>query len=232
SIPVFPSLLGFELTKSRDGGTIFLDEIGDMPLSMQAKLLTVLQEKVVERLGSTKARKIDVRVIAATSRNLEKMVQEGCFREDLFYRLNVVKLLLPPLRERPEDIPFLVEDILKRINEECGKKLRISPAAMEYLLSYSWPGNVRELENVLERAAILAEGQEIQPQHLMIDYFGQNKSIKKISPLCEVQMEAEKEAIIRALEAFGGEKSRAAKALGISRQALYAKMVRYGLLKK
>ncbi|ERM92238.1 transcriptional regulator [Caldanaerobacter subterraneus subsp. yonseiensis KB-1] len=219
----------FELA---DGGTIFLDEIGDMPLNMQAKLLTVLQEKEVERLGSTKAKKIDVRVIAATNRNLEEMVQKGYFREDLFYRLNVVKLVLPPLRERPEDIPLLVEDILKRINEEFGKKLRISPAAMEYLLSYSWPGNVRELENVLERAAILAEGQEIQPQHLMIDYFGQNKNIKKISLLCEVQMKAEKEAIIRALEAFGGKKSRAAKALGISRQALYAKMVRYGLLKK
>ncbi|SMB92770.1 Transcriptional regulator containing PAS, AAA-type ATPase, and DNA-binding Fis domains [Thermanaeromonas toyohensis ToBE] len=215
-----------------DGGTIFLDEIGDMPLNMQAKLLRVLQDKEIERLGSTQTRKIDVRVIAATNRDLEKMVQEGRFREDLFYRLNVVKLVLPPLRERPEDIPLLAESILQRLNEEYGKELRLTPAARECLLSYSWPGNVRELENVLERAVILAEDQEIHPHHLAIGYTGKKKGVREISPLYKVRIEAEKEAIIQALEAFGGEKTRAAKALGLSRQALYAKMARYGLLKK
>ncbi|WP_235612870.1 sigma-54 interaction domain-containing protein [Moorella sp. Hama-1] len=213
------------------GGTIFLDEIGDMPLNMQAKLLTVLQDKEIERLGSTQTRKIDVRVIAATNKDLEKMVQEGRFREDLFYRLNVIKLVLPPLKERLEDIPLLTEGILQRLNKEYGKKLRLTPAAMECLLSYSWPGNVRELENVLERAAILAETQEIHPHHLEIDYPRKKKGIKEISTLYKVRIEAEKEAIIQALEAFGGEKTRAAKALGLSRQALYTKMTSYGLLK-
>lgn len=214
-----------------DGGTIFLDEIGDMPLNMQAKLLGVLQDKEIERLGSTRTRKINVRVIAATNKDLEKMVQEGRFREDLFYRLNVVKLVLPPLRERPEDIPLLVECILRRLNKEYGKKLRLTPAAVECLLSYSWPGNVRELENALERAAILAETQEIHPHHLAIGCLGKKKGVRELSPLDKVRREAEKEAIIQALESFGGEKTRAAKALGLSRQALYAKMSRYGLLK-
>ncbi|MDN5327280.1 MAG: hypothetical protein PWP41_1976 [Moorella sp. (in: firmicutes)] len=214
------------------GGTIFLDEIGDMPLNMQAKLLRVLQDKEIERLGGTQNRKIDVRVIAATNKDLEKMVQEGSFREDLFYRLNVVKLVLPPLKERPEDIPLLAEDILQRLNKEYGKKLRLTPAAMECLSSYSWPGNVRELENVLERAAILAETQEIHPHHLAIGHPGKKKGVREISPLDKVRREAEKEAIIQALEVFGGEKTRAARALGLSRQALYAKMASYGLLKK
>lgn len=219
----------FELA---DGGTIFLDEIGDMPPNMQAKLLTVLQEKEIERLGSTQTRKIDVRVIAATNKDLEKMVQEGRFREDLYYRLNVVKLTLPPLRERPEDISLLAENILERLKEDYNKKLQITPAAMECLLSYSWPGNVRELENVLERAAISAEDDKINPQHLMINNSNVKEISGKVSYLYKIQMEAEKEAILHALEAFGGEKTRAAKALGISRQALYSKMVRYGLLKK
>lgn len=218
----------FELA---DGGTIFLDEIGDMPLNMQAKLLRVLQDKEIERLGSIRTRKIDVRVIAATNKDLEKMVREGRFREDLFYRLNVVKLVLPPLKERLEDIPLLAESILQRLSKEYGKKLWLTPAAMECLLGYSWPGNVRELENVLERAAILAEDQEIHPHHLAIGCTGKNK-VREISPLYKVRIEAEKEAIIQALEAFGGEKTRTAKALGLSRQALYAKMVSYGLLKK
>lgn len=213
-------------------GTIFLDEIGDMPLNMQAKILRVLQDKEFERLGSIHTRKIDVRVIAATNKDLEKMVREGRFREDLFYRLNVVKLVLPPLKERPEDIPLLAESILQRLNEEYGKNLRLTPAAIDCLLSYSWPGNVRELENVLERAAILAEDQEIHPHHLAIGYPEKKKGVRDISPLYKVRIEAEKEAIIQALEAFGGEKTRAAKALGLSRQALYAKMSRYGLLKK
>lgn len=215
-----------------NGGTIFLDEIGDMPVNMQAKLLRVLQDKEFERLGGTKPIKLDIRMIAATNKALEKLVQDGRFREDLFYRLNVVKLVLPPLRERPEDIPLLVKSILERLELEYNRKLTLTPAAMSCLMNYNWPGNVRELENVLERAFILADQSEIYPHHLPVSLHGKNILPAQIYPLQQVRSEAEKEAILLALENFGGEKTRAAKALGLSRQALYAKMAKYGLLKR
>ena len=139
-------------------GTIFLDEIGDMPLSMQAKLLTVLQEREVERIGGTKPIRIDVQVLAATNRNLEELVQEGAFREDLYYRLNVVNLRIIPLRQRLDDIPLLVEALLPEINQRLRTRVKqISPGAVQLLRSYQWPGNVRELENLLERAIVLAD---------------------------------------------------------------------------
>ncbi|MGB9905542.1 MAG: sigma-54 interaction domain-containing protein, partial [Desulfotomaculales bacterium] len=153
----------FELA---DGGTIFLDEIGDLPVNMQAKLLRVLQEKEIERLGDNQPTKVNVRVIAATNRNLEEMVREGLFRQDLFYRLNVVVLEIPPLRERPEDIPALVASLLAKLTEHLGcSPKRIDEGALECLRKHTWPGNVRELENVLERILNLVEEDVITVHH-------------------------------------------------------------------
>ncbi len=145
----------FELA---DKGTLFLDEIGDVPPGIQVKLLRVLQERAFERLGGTKTIRVDVRLIAATNRDLRKLVQEGRFREDLYYRLEVVQIYLPPLRERKEDIPLLVEHFLKRYNEENDRRIQgVTPEAMEMLMGYDWPGNVRQLENVIQRAVVLAD---------------------------------------------------------------------------
>lgn len=216
-------------------GTIFLDEIGDMPLTMQTKLLTVLQEKVIERIGGTQPIPIDVRVIAATNRDLEKMVAEGQFRGDLYYRLNVVRLDLPPLRKRMEDLPLLVEDLIKRINKKLGTNITaISPQAMEQLESYAWPGNVRELENLLERAVNLAFMN--QESFLNMTHFS---SLFKSSLGDCIQMELggstlpdtlekiERDMINEALAKTGGNKNRAAKALGIHVSSLYRKLEKY-----
>ncbi|CUS88883.1 Sigma-54 interaction domain-containing protein, partial [Candidatus Kryptonium thompsonii] len=158
------------LFEEANGGTIFLDEIGDMSLAMQAKLLRVLEEKEIRAVGSDKPKKVDVRVIAATHKNLEKAVKEGTFREDLFYRLNVIPIYLPELRERVEDIPLLVEYFLKKYNEEAGRNVRISREALACMMKYSWPGNVRELENLIERLVVLSTGDEIRvedlPEHI------------------------------------------------------------------
>ncbi len=156
----------FELA---DGGTIFLDEIGDVPLSIQAKLLRVLQERSFEKLGSSETQRVDVRIVAATNRDIEEAVAEGTFRRDLFYRLNVLPLYVPPLRERPEDITELAHFFLKRFNHETKKQIRgFSDEAIEALLSYSWPGNVRELENAVERAVVICRGEFISPSDLVL----------------------------------------------------------------
>ncbi|MDD2373091.1 MAG: sigma 54-interacting transcriptional regulator [Syntrophomonadaceae bacterium] len=222
----------FELAS---GGTIFLDEIGDMPLTMQTKLLSVLQEKVIERIGGTKPIPIDVRVIAATNRDLEEMVAEGQFREDLYYRLNVVRLDLPPLRNRMDDLPLLVNDLIKRINKKLGTNITgISPQAMEQLESYAWPGNVRELENLLERAVNLAFMN--QETFLNMTHF---LSLFKSSLGDSIQMELgestlpdtlekiERDMINEALAKTGGNKNRAAKMLGIHISALYRRLDKY-----
>jgi transcriptional regulator with PAS, ATPase and Fis domain len=160
------------LVEAADGGTLFLDEIGELPLEAQARLLRLLQEKEVRRIGSTQSKRIDVRLVAATHRNLKQLAGEGRFREDLYYRLHVVELLLPPLRDRGRDIIVLAETLLTRISQRLGigTELRFSPEAYEAMLAYRWPGNVRELENSIERAAILCESDEIMPEHLAIDY--------------------------------------------------------------
>ncbi|AEG14321.1 PAS modulated sigma54 specific transcriptional regulator, Fis family [Desulfofundulus kuznetsovii DSM 6115] len=213
------------------GGTIFLDEIGDMPLSMQAKLLRVLQEKEIERLGDTRPRHVDVRVIAATNQNLEELIGKGRFREDLYYRINVVTLNIPPLRERMDDLELLVEHFIKHFNRQFGLRVTgVSAEVMEILMNHHWPGNVRELENVLERAYNVLDGTIIQKKHLPLylqkaGLAGGQRTGQ--SGLPRLVQEAEREAILEALAATKGNKRQAAQLLGISRAGLYKKLKRY-----
>ncbi|GAX90337.1 sigma-54-dependent Fis family transcriptional regulator [Effusibacillus lacus] len=244
----------FELA---DGGTLFLDEIGDMPLSLQAKLLRVLQEKEFERLGDTRTRQVNVRIVAATNKRLEDLIREGRFREDLYYRLHVIHLEIPPLRNRPEDLPPLCEELIRKLNQRIGKKVvGITPAAIEILKKYDWPGNVRELENVLERAMNLESSEWIEVHHLPSgllsarrnNVFAGTLSVGNMPagtfpkgdiPDGPLQMEkrdlleaAEKNLIVQVLKESGGNRSLAAKQLGISRSTLYQKMRRYGIEEK
>lgn len=217
----------FELA---NGGTIFLDEIGDMPLSMQAKLLRVLQEKEFERVGGNTLLKVDVRVIAATNKDLKKLIDEGLFREDLYYRLNVMTLEIPPLRERYGDIEELIVVLLKKLSNQLGKYvISISDSAMEYIKGHDWPGNVRELENVLERAINLTDQDTILPAHLPV-YLTKSKKPPldgPVRPLKEIIEDTEKEAIIRCLDYTDGNKLKTSKLLDISRSSLYEKMEKY-----
>lgn len=211
-------------------GSIFLDEIGDMPLSMQVKLLRVLQEKEVERVGGNRTIKLDARVIAATNCNLEVLVREGKFRQDLFYRLNVVSLEIPSLRERPEDIPVLLEHFLDKLGKVlgCGRK-RMSPEATQILLQHNWPGNIRELENVLERALNMVEGEEVHPEHLPY-YLRENQAGNSgILPLKEAVARTERELLKKALAETQGNSLDAARLLGLGKSSFYEKMSRYGL---
>ena len=223
----------FELAR---GGTVFLDEIGDMPMSMQTKLLSVLQERVIERVGGTKPIEVNVRVIAATNRNLEEMVANHEFREDLYYRLNVVRLHIPPLRKRIEDLPLLVSGLMPRINQKLGTSVnRISEQALEVLRNYSWPGNVRELENMLERAINLAHIRAAE----CIDTVDVSTLLTNDTPITvdtdsrrklnEAIDELEKSMIIKALEETGYNKTKTAQVLGIHSSALYRKLSKYGL---
>jgi transcriptional regulator with PAS, ATPase and Fis domain len=225
----------FELAK---GGTIFLDEIGDMPLTMQTKLLSVLQERVVERVGGTTPLPINVRVIAATNRKLEEMVASHEFREDLYYRLNVVQLRIPPLRRRMEDLPALVEVLIVRISEKLEINIeKISDQAMELLKKYHWPGNVRELENLVERAINLAHMRDTNCidwadfPSLMDNNTSYMPGDDDFAPLnlTETVEDLEKHMIVQALEKAGQNKTKAAQYLGIHSSALYRKLNKYGL---
>lgn len=219
----------FELAS---GGSIFLDEIGDMPLSMQAKLLRVLQEKEIEKVGGTKTIPIDVRVIAATNKNLEKMVEEGSFREDLFYRLNVMSIEIPPLREREDDIKALSKKLLQKLSDQLGVYVNnISKNAMGYLSNYHWPGNVRELENVLERAINLTDSDTIHTVHLPHIITASKKNVKlgKGQSLKDIVEQTEKEIIKNCLEEMNNNKLKVAVILKISRSSLYDKLEKYGL---
>ncbi|MCG0275285.1 MAG: sigma 54-interacting transcriptional regulator [Thermosediminibacteraceae bacterium] len=218
----------FELA---EGGTIFLDEIGEMPLEMQAKLLRVLESREFYRVGGVKPVKVNIRIIAATNRDLAEMVRQGRFREDLFYRLDVVSLKIPPLRERPEDIPVLIDYFLKKYSVKNKKVIDfIEPVAVEMMLNYPWPGNVRELKNVVERLVILAEDSKILAEHLpqsIKKYFEDiSGNIKKteIKTLDQVVAEAERQAIKNALKITGNNKAKAAEILGIPRSTLYYKI--------
>ena len=213
-----------------DGGTLFLDEIGDMPMSMQAKLLRVLQEKEIEKIGAKYPLPVDVRIIAATNKNLENLTAQGKFRSDLFYRLNVFGIRIPSLRERPEDISVLIPYLLDEICSRMGKYVEnISPQALRKLTKYSWPGNIRELQNVLERAVNLI-GKEgiIEPRHLPEKISGQVFD-DKIIPVKEAVEQAEKTAIEKALALAKGNKAKAARLLNISRSNLYERLLRLNM---
>lgn len=219
----------FELANT---GTIFLDEIGDMPMNMQVKLLRVLQEKEIDKVGGNKTKKIDVRVIAATNKDLKKLVQQGKFREDLFYRLNVVVIEIPSLKERIYDIEALCAHLLDKITNRLGKYVtQISEGAMSYLKGYHWPGNVRELENVLERAVNIVDGDVIMPMHLPLNVM-KNKTVPSNGPIRELRYlidDIEREAILQCLEYTNRNKQMTAKLLNISRSSLYEKIERLGI---
>ncbi|MVX63439.1 PAS domain-containing protein [Clostridium chromiireducens] len=209
-------------------GTIFLDEIGDMPLHMQVKLLRVIQEREVEKVGGVATKKINIRIIAATNRNLERLVSEGKFREDLYYRLNVVTIEIPPLRERGNDIILISNHLIKKLSVDLDKRVRgISKEAEQYLKTYEWKGNVRELENILERAInIMGDSEVINVDDLPKEITGKKASIipKRLQDIIE---ESEKNAIILALRASNGNKTKAAKILDIGRTSLYEKIEKY-----
>jgi nitrogen regulation protein NR(I) len=236
----------FELA---DGGTLFLDEIGEVPVEMQVKLLRAIQESEFERVGGIKTLQVDVRLIAATNRDLKQLIADGRFREDLYYRLAVVPIALPPLRDRREDVPLLVRYFIEKYDQRLGKKVEgIEDEALELLVNYSWPGNIRELENLMERSVLFADGPLIQasalPDALRERGAQASVPIAAVGPLGAIaapsgasmkeivrqaQAELERELITRALEETGGNVTRAAKRLQISRKSLQVKMKELGL---
>jgi two-component system, NtrC family, response regulator len=236
----------FELA---DGGTLFLDEIGEIPVEIQVKLLRALQESEFERVGGIKTLHVDVRLIAATNRDLKQLIAEGRFREDLYYRLAVVPIALPPLRERKEDIPLLVDHFIEKYDRRLGKRVvGIEPESLQILMSYTWPGNIRELENLMERSVLFADGSLIEaaslPDSLREKGGAPPVPIAAVGPLGAIaapsgasmkeivrqaQAELEKELISRALAETGGNVTRAAKRLQISRKSLQVKMKELGL---
>jgi two-component system NtrC family response regulator len=218
-----------------DGGTLFLDEIGELPLESQVKLLRLIQHGEVERVGATATQTIHVRIIAATHRNLQAMVDDGTFREDLYYRLAVVPLSLPPLRERKEDIPELVEHLFHKAKERHGmQNVRVSPSVGAHFTGYRWPGNIREMENVIERMLVLSNGEEITEHDLPEELRSAPASLSK-SLLLELPDEGisleniERELLLRALEKFKGNQTQAARYLDISRRTLIYRMEKHGL---
>lgn len=214
------------------GGTIFLDEVGDMSPALQVKLLRVIQEKEYEPLGSTSPRKTDVRIIAATNKDLSELVSEGKFREDLFYRLNVVKIELPPLSQRREDIPLLIEAFIQKFNAKMGKQITgLSDQALRILLTYDFPGNVRELENIIEHAFVLCKGNRIDLDCLPKEIIGSQEKLPSSKPISgKTPFErAEAEVIERTLRKYNGNRIQAARELGIDRTTLWRKIKKYGL---
>ena len=217
----------FELA---DGGTIFLDEIGDLPPSTQAKILRVLQERQFERIGGTTTMTVDVRVIAATNKNLEEEVKAGRFREDLFYRLNVIPIVLPPLRERKEDLPSLIEFFMDKYRKNLSKDVSLSKDVVDALLKYDYPGNIRELENTIERCVTLATTERIGKEELPPAIVMEQRATRSLL-LSDVAADAEKNHIKSVLKTTRGRKTRAAEILGISRKTLWEKMNAYGINK-
>lgn len=217
-----------------DGGTLFLDEIGEISPAMQVKLLRAIQEREFQRVGGDQSVRVDVRLVAATNKDLEKEVEAGRFRQDLYFRLNVVTLDMPPLRERVEDIPLLAAHFLARFSEKNHKQIKgFTPSAMGVLLKHAWPGNVRELENVVERAVVLLVGEYVSERELPPSLAGNAANAEEAAPAASLAGlsldEVEKRAILQTLESCGGNKSEAARRLGVTRKTLHTKLARYGL---
>lgn len=214
-----------------EGGTLFLDEIGDLPISLQAKLLRVLQEKEYEPLGTTKTQKANVRIIAATNKSLMDLLNRGKFRDDLYYRINVIKITLPPLSQRREDIPYLVDHFIRQFNLKTGKQIeRVSEEVMNYFMEYDFPGNVRELENLIEHAFVLCRGTEITIADLPRDF------VQKVAPTSETKIEggkkleeAERQVILNILKKHRGNRKKTAIELGIHVTTLWRKMKKLGI---
>ncbi len=229
----------FELA---DNGTLFLDEIGDLPVHTQVKLLRVLQEREFERLGGEKTIRVNVRIIAATSRNLEGLVEEGRFREDLYYRLNVIPIFIPPLRERREDIPLLIEYFLNRFNRKHGKNLSLSGAVLRTMMDYDWPGNVREMENTIERAVVIAKGKSITTMDLPLNirhacagpadrghFIKAKNTIQVKTTLPSTIKDIERTEILNALKDSGWVQAKAAKLLGLTPRQMGYRIKKYNI---
>jgi len=211
--------------EAADGGTLFMDEIGNLDLDMQVKLLSALQNRVINKVGSSKEKKIDVRIISATNQNISEMVDRGEFRQDLLYRINTVELEIPPLRDRIDDIPVLTRHFLKKYSEKYQRPgLKIDSSVMKQLSQYDWPGNVRELQHAVERAVIMSRNRELETADFII-----KKQSKKVSDQSLKVEDVEKNTILKALEAAGGNMSKASEELGIGRTTLYRKMKKYGI---
>ncbi len=229
-----------------DGGTVFLDEVGNISLAIQAKLLRVLQEREFTPVGGTKAKKVDIRLIAATNKDLEKMIKEETFREDLYYRLNIVPIYLPNLKERQEDIPHLAVHFLKKYTEEIGKTIKgFTPEAMEKLMKYTWPGNVRELENLIERTVVMTENEMIRPEHLIFPGQKEKESVSNNIPMTSEELkeikkqireraveDIEKTFVLSALERHNWNITRASEEVGMLRQNFQTLMRKYNIRAK
>ena len=210
--------------EAASGGTLFLDEIGNLPLQSQAKLLTAIEKREITRVGGTKCKRIDVRLISATNCDLQRMVAEGCFRQDLQFRINTIEIHIPPLRERGEDILLLAEFFLTKFAKKYNKDIRrISRDAQRLLMKYDWPGNVRELQHAVERAVIMEDSNILRPDNLMLSP-AQSLSSSPTEELTMNLEELERDAISRAMKRADGNISRAAELLGITRYALYRKL--------
>jgi DNA-binding NtrC family response regulator len=221
--------------ESADGGTVFLDEIGEISEDVQIKLLRVLQEKQVQRVGGNQIIKVDVRIVTATNKNLAQMVKDEKFREDLYYRLNVIPVTIPSLRDRMQDLPTLAEFFLKKFNKQLGKNLTFSVDAMDHLCKYDWPGNVRELQNILERTVILSSGPEIEVEDLKLNV-DEALKVEKVNVASSPQnirheiQKKEAEKLTEALKTANGNLSEAARALGIARSTLFDRLKKYKLI--
>ncbi|MGB3225783.1 MAG: sigma-54 dependent transcriptional regulator [Desulforhopalus sp.] len=213
-----------------DGGTIFLDEIGDLPLLTQTKILRVLEERTFERLGATQSSSVDVRIMAATNKDLEKEIEKGLFREDLYYRLNVIPVVMPPLRKRKEDIPLLIDAFARKFNDQMGTDVSFDAEAIQVLMNYSFPGNVRELLNVIERCIALANETTIKRTDLPSHIAGTRNPKTPLLTLQEVTAEAEKNHIAQILRLTNGNRSKASAVLGVSRKTLWEKIKNMDLM--
>ena len=222
--------------EAASGGTIFLDEIGDLPVLTQVKLLRVLEERVIERVGDNRPVPVDVRILSATNRDLAAMVRAGSFREDLFYRINVLPVTIPPVRERPGDVALLAESFLRKMQLRTGRDIRaISTAAMHLLMTYPWPGNVRELRSTFEYAFVTCQGPTIEPEHLPppVRQAGAPSLPGPVRAQADTtadsRAERQRRELVAALTEAGGNQSRAAELLGVSRVTVWNRMKRYGV---